>query len=62
MPGHLQEATFLAITYIHRMDKPVSSGAPGTAQNQETEGVFLRDTCLYVHVFQVAGGSLWGHR
>ena len=52
MPGHLQEATFLAITYIHRMDKPISSGACGTAQNQETEGVLLRDTCLYVHVFQ----------
>lgn len=52
MPGHLQEATFLAITYIHRMDKPVSSGACGTAQNQETEDVLLRDTCLYVHGFQ----------
>lgn len=29
-----------------------SSGARGTARNQETEGVLLRDTCLYVHVFQ----------
>ena len=45
-------SAFLAITYIHRMDKPVSSGARGTAQTQETEGVLLCDTCLYVHVFQ----------
>lgn len=62
MPGHLQEATLLAITYIHRMDKPVSSGACGTAQNQETEGVLLVTHVFMCMGFRVAGGSSWGHR